>query len=267
MADIINEFCYPSSIDEEKEFIELLGYNLVEGKNDGYLGIVDKDENIVGYLNYDDKKYHTFIDSKEIFCDSTGNLDDKKHNKVFEYEIKGKYHVNFTLNHVQPFWNGRLLFINNDDTRVELSLNPDGQLELSQTLKKYGCEITQKLVYFHDRNYCYSVWLSNEGESNKNYISFSASSDLDTYNVSVVRDVVITSDKHDKNEDILEGKPSYWLLKHQRGIDFFQSVRTMVNEIIPIKDDDTIRYILTPKVIVENHLKYFFPDYEKEKTI
>ena len=258
-----------SSIEKETRFINLLGYHLEECKAFGCWNILDNDDNNYGYLNTDGKKYEVKLDSPTIYYEDHGSID-IWNNKTFEYEVKNKYRIGFTLTSERVGLHGREMFIDNDRMHLKIMLTYGG-ISIVYFIRDQEEEYEYILSFDYDREYDYieehtthrgkEDVVEKKGFYGDQYFCKYTNPNHTRVNVCHYINGVeidnIPSYIHENNVSDLS-------IKHHKGIELFTRIREVVNDILPFKED-ALYEIFDFKTIYNEKITHFFPDYDFSK--
>jgi hypothetical protein len=255
-----------STMEQETKFIEFLGYHLEDCKNYGSWSILDKNNKQIGYLVCSDKKYHTVIDSDNIKYDNEGELNDDFKN--FKYKVDGKYKVEQTIKKETYIFRSLRITCDNMIIHLTFSTSGCGHVELVYIINEKGYKMSQLLEYYRDDSpylsgcYHFSEWFKSENlgvDDERHYIT--------DYKYDMMRGhYSYYSGKHlVENKPIdFDGKADELAKEHGKGIELFNKVREVVNNIIP-HDGDVFDDMFGEDTINYYHLNVFFPNCVKEK--
>lgn len=283
------------NLEKEKRLVELLGYNIVGPDGSNRWLIVDEEQNKVGYIQYkklyngNPKKgytkvfgYHTFIDSPNISCDFSRQLNDKNGNILdstdgnYSFDIKRDSqesdHVEMNTRYYPSLtvWSKKYGYIN---FRVDFQ-----GLFLNFKSKTDNYNIEEILVYknvdneYHNiKEYAYQIRYCNKSheisDDNPKGIITREISGLQCYydnNLLKIDEITWVGGKiRTKRRNIVEGTVEEMAIKHQMGIDCLSHFRFLINQIIPF-NEDVISVIVSADKVKQCNLSIFFPDFEKE---
>lgn len=283
------------NLEKEIRLVELLGYNIVGPDGSNRWLIVDEEQNKVGFIQYkklyngNPKKgyttvfgYQTFIDSPNISCDFSRQLNDKNGNILdstdgnYSFDIKRNSqesdHVEMNIKDYPSLtvWSKEYGYIN-------FHVNYQG-LYLNFKSKTDNFNIEEVLVYNNNDNeyadnkeYVYQVRYCKKGselsdDNPKGRTTREISGTQHYYDENQLRiseKTWVDGKLRTKRDSVVEGTVEEMAVKHQMGIDCFKHFRFLINNIIPF-NEDVISVIVSNDEVRQSNLSIFFPDYEKE---
>lgn len=259
-----------STPERERRFIELLGYTLINVDECNWNIHDDESDKDIGTFYCNGEEYHTVISSSKVNYEDRGKcVNAAETNKVYEYEVNGKfghkYKVYHTLSEVTPFWHGKLIRIESDDLVLEVRLEYDIQLQ-SKIEFKYGDTKVTKIVDYHPMEYIAAEYLDDESRKINQAAFFSAKYEIGRNSLDdlSIHTIIRDGENADCNISVVKTDMNDWIMSHHRGIEIFEVIRNVINNIIPFKED-VIRTIFTPEGIKDYQLEIFFPEHKEEK--
>lgn len=285
------------NLEKEKRLVELLGYNIVDPDGSNRWLIVDEEQNKVGYIQYkklyngNPKKgytkvfgYQTFIDSSNISCDFSRQLNDKNGNILdstdgnYSFDIKRNSqesdHVEMNIKDYPSLtvWSKEYGYIN-------FKIDYQG-LYLNFKSKTDNFNIEEVLVYNNDDNeyadikeYVYQLRYCKKGlelsdDNPKGRTTREISGIQHYYDENQLRiseKTWVNGKLRSKRDSVVEGTVEEMAIKHQMGIECFKHFRYLINQILPLKEE-VISSLVNKDLINGVKLSLFFPEYSKEKS-
>jgi len=256
-------------IEKEKKLIDLLGYSIVgpNGSNRWY--ILDKDQNQVGYIQY--KKLHgrkvkkgnskifgyqTMINSSDILYESTRESNDRS-GKIIEktdsnysfYVKRNDNDLDFVEMNLGKFpslnltckdygfiifeFDNRGLYLNyksvTDKYNIKETLIYQNVTEEGNNCKK---EYTYQISYFKK-----GLNLSDDEQKGRTTLEISCVQYLNNNQVTIYEKTYKNGKLISETVNRVEGTIEQMVTTHQVGIDCFNYFRSLINQIIPFKDE------------------------------
>jgi len=272
------------NIENEKYFLDLLGYKLSGPNKSNCFNIYDEDNNRVGFIQYKKLRnakqkiygYRTYIDSKNIKCDESRKINDENTNGYdFSFYIKrdddiyGDY-VKISISEFPSLYINSLkygsvmFFIDYRGLYLNFRSEHDNSFT-EETLIYYNSKVEETKDYTYQVRYWDKDKGINYDQNDRTTIEVSINNG-NNYNDkrNVYERIWIKGKLVNDNNSETESSIEEFMINHGYGIECFNRFREFINKTLPFNKDIT-PLLLTDEVINDYNLDILFKKYEKEK--
>jgi len=266
-------------IEIEKQFLDLLGYEVEKRNNSNRFNIFDGD-NKIGFIQYgksiyDYYGYHMYINNEYIKYDNQRALKESNDNR-YDYLFYVKRDDDTYENYVQMNISKFPSLIINSLKYGSIILFVDSRgLYLNFRSEHDDFFTEESLVYCNSKDegkndYAYQIryWDKDKGinynDRDRTTIEIAINNNYNN-NRNVCERIWIKGKLVNKINSETESSIEEFMINHGYGIECFNRFREFINKILPFKKD-VIPFILTDEVINDYNLDILFKKYNKEKN-